>query len=288
MKYHTVVMADLAIEHLKIKEKGKYIDATLGDGGHSIKILKRGGLVLGIDQDPNSLSRVTERLANETGSMSERLTLFLGNFKEVEKIAQETGFKPANGILYDLGTSYHQLEEQKRGFSYSSEEPLDMRMDLSLKASAKDLVNGLSEKELSKLIFNYGGEDSAKKIARAIVNARKEKPIERCSELTEIIIGVKKRGEAKIHPATKTFQALRIAVNDELNNLEISLSRAAALLIPGGRLVIITFHSLEDRIAKKVRPSLKALFKVPLVPNREEVLENPRSRSAKMRVFEKL
>ena len=286
-KYHTSVMAKEAIEHLKVNTSGKYIDCTLGDGGHTIEILRKGGTLLGIDLDQNAIDRANLRLLDE--GLTSGFILTKGNFKDLVEIANANGFNPCDGILYDLGTSYLQLEDKKRGFSFNSDAPLDMRMDQSEGVTAKDLVNVLPERELARIIFDYGGERYAKRIAKAIVKDRKEKVIEFCSELAKLISTqvVKTKG-LKIHPATRTFQALRIAVNEEGFNLSHSLSRAAGLLKPSGRLVIISFHSLEDKIAKTLRPSLREVLDEPQAPSLEEVSKNPRSRSAKLRVYEKI
>lgn len=286
--YHDSVLLKEAAEHLKIVKGAWYIDATLGDGGHTIEILRRGGNVLGIDRDPVAIGRTAKRLEALEGNFEAKYTLTQGNFSDIDDIAARRGFKAVEGILYDLGTSYYQLSDSTRGFSFSFDAPLDMRMgDGQIKAS--DLVNAMSGKELTNLIGNYGGERFAGKIARAIVKARKGGKIATTLKLVGIIEqSVPKIKGERSHVATRTFQALRIAVNDELENLKKSLSRAASLLAPGGRLVIISFHSLEDKIAKGVRLKLLEVTKKPLAPSKEEQKINIRSRSAKMRVFEKI
>lgn len=285
MQYHETVFKKEAVEHLKVKKGGKYIDATLGDAGHTLEILKLGGSVLGIDQDPGAHTRSLERIPEDLRSNFKGVC---ANFKDIDKVAAENGFGAVDGILYDLGTSFYQLEEAERGFSFNSDASLDMRMNPALQVSAKDLVNALSEKELTRMLSEYGEEHKARTISKAIVKARKDRPLELCSELAKVIESVSPRRPGdRLHPATKTFQALRIAVNDEIESLETSLSRAASLLIPGGRLIIISFHSLEDRKAKDGRPGLKKVFEKPLIPSEEEIKVNPRARSAKLRVWEK-
>ncbi len=286
--YHNSVLSKEAAEHLKIIKGARFIDATLGDGGHTIEILRRGGNVLGIDRDPIAIKRTTERLEALESDFLGKYLLIEGNFSEIDKIASGCGFEAVKGILYDLGTSYYQLSDSSRGFSFNADADLDMRMGGGdIKAS--DLVNALSEKELTNLIGNFGGERFAGRIARAIVKARKEEKVATTLQLVKIIEqSVPKIKGERLHVATRTFQALRIAVNDELENLKKSLSRAASLLAPGGRLVIISFHSLEDKIAKGMRLKLQEVYEKPLAPSVEEQKLNIRSRSAKMRVFEKI
>lgn len=268
---------------MKVKQGEKYIDATVGGGGHAVEILKRGGKVLGLDVDPEAIEQV-KRILN--------IILVRGNFAHLQEIAQECGFDCVAGILFDLGVSSHQLLTTERGFSFTSDAPLDMRMDPDLEVTAADLVNGLRKEELYELFYKLGEERFAWTIARAIVRARSLRSIKTCKELAGVIVGAKsnqKRFE-RIHPATRCFQALRIAVNDELNNLKAVLPQAVNLLKPGGRLVVISFHSLEDRIVKnffKERADLQTLTKKPIRPSSAEVEINPRSRSAKMRVGEK-
>ncbi|MBI4091163.1 16S rRNA (cytosine(1402)-N(4))-methyltransferase RsmH [candidate division WWE3 bacterium] len=287
--YHAPVLLKEAITHLKVKTGGKYIDATVGDGGHTLEILKLGGNVLATDQDPVAVRRFTERYEKLASKTYGKAIAVQGNYKDIDKIAAVEGFERVDGIIYDIGTSFSQLSDDQRGFAFNSRESLDMRMDPNLSVTARDLVAALSQTELTNLLSEYGGERFAGRIARAIVKARKEKPLETCLDLSELILRVVGRSKvSKIHPATRTFQALRIAVNNELEDFQSSLSRAATLLIPGGRLVLITFHSLEDRIAKRARPNLKPVFAKPITPTKEEVEVNPGSRSAKMRVYERL
>src|SRR5260221_4083169 len=243
-KYHTTVLLQEAVDALEVKQGQKYIDATLGGGGHTKLILEHRGEVLGIDVDQEALKYVEEELR------SKRLHVVRGNFAHIAEIAKENGFDHVAGILFDFGVSGHQLETAERGFSFLHDAPLDMRMDKDLSVSATELVNGLNQAELTELFEKLGEEWRGKKIAQAILAARKIKPIETTTELSDIIRDVYKTRE-KIHPATKVFQALRIAVNDELGSIRDALPKALELLGPGGRLVTITFHSLEDRIVKE-------------------------------------
>lgn len=291
MKYHEPVLINEVIAHLKVKKGGKYIDCTLGDAGHTTEILKKGGHVLGIEVNEEALQRAKERISSEGLS---NFTGVLGNFRNIEKIAQENGFDKVDGILYDLGYSSFEMDEGSLGLSFSKDEPLDMRLDKSLGVTAADLVNALPEKALTDLIYKYSDEVFAKKIARAIVNARNLKKIQTTRQLAEIIESETSPGyeRGRINPATRTFQALRIAVNDEMNNLEESLPRAARLLLPGSVIIVISFHSLEDKLAKQfghsAQPSVKEVTGKPVTPTQEEIERNVRSRSAKMRAFERI
>ena len=284
-EFHQPVLLKETLKYLNVRRGKKYIDATVGGGGHAVEIVKRGGNVLGLDVDPEAIEATGLKVK------SEKLKVVQGNFKNIEKIAKENDFYPVAGILYDLGLSSFQLEHSGKGFSFQKDEPLDMRADPSLQITAADLVNGLSEKEVTKLFEKYGEESHARAIAGAIIRSRWDKPIETSAELADIVARVVKR-EKKIHPATQVFQALRIAVNDELNNLQSSLPPAFGLLEPRGRLVVISFHSLEDRIVKNFFKEVgeergKILTKKPVVPTQEEVERNPRARSAKLRAIEK-
>ena len=292
MEYHKPVMLNEVLAHLSVKRGGRYIDCTLGDGGHAVEILKLGGNVLGIDVNAFSLEKAKSRVGDLGLSKS-----FIGvkaNFKDVDKIAQKVGFEKANGILYDLGWSSSQLDETQLGLSFQRDEALDMRIDESLGVTAADLVNSLSEKELAELIFRFSGERLAKRFARAITKNRNLKKIQTTKELADVLVSEAPWGyeSGRIHPATRVFQALRIAVNDEIENLEQSLPRAARLLLPGGRMVIISFQSLEDKVAKEfgrsAQPLVKELYKRPLTPTLEEIRDNVRARSAKMRVLERI
>lgn len=292
MIYHEPVLLKEAIESLKVKKDGKYIDATLGDAGHALEILKADGKVLGIEINEEALERAKERIERE--NLSQNFIGVLGNFKNIEEIANNNDFGEVQGILYDLGYSSFELDSGGFGLSFQKDEPLDMRLDKSLGVTAEDLVNSLGEKELSNLIFSYSDERMARKFARAIVKARNLKKIRTTAELAEILKSASSPGyeRGRIHPATRTFQALRIAVNDEVTNLEKSLPRAARLLLPGSVIVLITFHSLEDKVTKdfgrSARSSVKEVLEKPITASYEELDFNPRSRSAKLRVFEKI
>jgi 16S rRNA (cytosine1402-N4)-methyltransferase len=291
MEYHKPVLLKETIENLEIKEGAKYIDSTLGDGGHTLEILKKGGIVLGIEINGEALNRAKERIEKE--GFSESFVGVIGNFKNIEEIAKEKGFEQVSGIIYDLGYSSYELEESGIGLSFSVNEPLDMRLDKTLGVTAADLLNSLNEKDIANLIYQYSDERLSRKIAKSIVEARKLKKIQTTAELVEIINSVVSPGyeRGRINPATRTFQALRIVVNDEIENLKKSLPQAARLLLPGSVIVTITFHSLEDKVAKefghRARPSVEEVYKKPITPSNEEVQQNPRSRSAKLRVFRK-
>jgi len=302
-EYHVPVLLKETIELLNIKKGGKYIDATVGGGGHSEAILRASGVVLGIDCDPEALEYTRKRLSQACPSRTKhcgtlgafRWTLVKGNFANLKRIAQGHKFEKVEGILFDLGVSSHQLETPFRGFSFNTEAELDMRMDPELKVTAADLMNGLNERELYELFTKLGEENYSRAIARAVCRARRITPIKTCNQLAEIILRtVPPRGKFdRTHPATRVFQALRIAVNDELNNLKAALPQTLDLLKPRGRLVVLSFHSLEERIVKdffkekEKEGMLRIFFKKPLVPSMEEVLKNPRSRSAKLRAAEK-
>lgn len=292
MEYHKPVMVSEILEHLQVNKGKKYLDLTLGDGGHTLEILRKGASVLALDYNLESIKRARERIQKE-GLMQE-CVLVHANFKDIEEVAKEYAFSQVNGILYDLGFSSSQLEKDESGLTFLADEPLDMRLDNLAGVSAADLVNALSEKELATLIFEYSGERNAKKFAKAIVKARTLKKIQTTKQLAQILVDETSPGyeRGRINPATRTFQALRIAVNDELTNLEQSLPRAARLLLPGAKLVVITFHSLEDKIAKSfglgAQPYIREVTRKPIVPSAKELQTNVRARSAKMRVFEKI
>lgn len=298
-EFHKPVLLKEVLNYLNVKRGGKYIDATLGGGGHAKAILSLGGSVLALDVDPEAIKSAREYLSTACpvpdGLMAKlepnaSWCLAKGNFKDLKKIAKEHGFEKADGILFDLGVSSHQLEALERGFSFKSKALLDMRMDPDLKVTAADLLNGLGKKELEKLFWRFGEEKTYRAIVREIIKVRKEKPIKTGEELARIVERVKPRGKRKIHPATKVFQALRIAVNDELNNLREALPQTLELLNKGGRLVIISFHSLEDRIVKnflKGEKGFLVLTKKPVLPQEKEIRKNKRSRSAKLRAAEK-
>lgn len=289
MDYHKPVLLDETLESLDVKEGSKYIDGTLGQAGHAIEILKRGGLVLGIDVDESSLKSAKERIEKE--DLEKGFIGVQGNFKNIEKIASENGFGQVSGILLDLGYSSFELEEGSLGLSFQKNEPLDMRLDKTLGVTAEDLLNTLPMEQLEKIIRNYSGEKMAKRISKAIVDSRSVKRIQTTKDLADLIKSETPPNyeKGRIHPATRTFQALRIAVNDELENLRLTLPRAARLLLPNGVMVIISFHSLEDSIVKDfgrgAQPILRPLYKKPVVPGDEEVRSNTRARSAKLRAF---
>lgn len=297
MTYHEPVLLKEVLSYLNVVPNGKYIDCTLGDGGHTIEILKQGGSVLGLDYSQSSLDRATKRITE--AHLQQNFIPVLANFSEIETVAQKHNFTQVDGILFDLGYSSVQLDEDALGLSFKVDNPLDMRIDKNLGVTAADLVNTLSQKQLEQMLFEYGEERLGKKFAEAIVGYRKMKPLQTTKELSDLIVGVAPSGydNRRIHPATRTFQALRIVVNDEISNLKIALPRAARLLkLPGGRMLVISFHSLEDRVTKQfghnVRPNedigcgLKVLTKKPVVPSEAEIKRNNRSRSAKLRVFE--
>jgi len=280
------------LEFLEIKKDHWYVDCNLGGGGHTEGILKAGGNVLGIDLDPDAISEVSSNLKEYL--TEKKLKLAQTNFMNIADAVKSKGLPEVSGILFDLGVSTHQLEEADRGFSFNADAPLDMRMDPTKGASAKDLVNGLYEKELAELFLKLGEENWSKPIARRIAQYRETKLIETTNELANIVMSVRRRSPSdRTHPATRIFQALRIAVNDELNSLKEALPRAFEVLEAGGRIVVISFHSLEDRIVKNYFRDLeeKKLAKIitdkPVATSESEATENPRSRSAKLRVVEK-
>ncbi len=290
--YHTSVLLQETLEHLQIKAGKQYIDGTIGGGGHTLEILKCGGSVLGLDVDEDALDFVKNKFGNG------EIVLVKGNFKDIDKIARENGFENVAGILFDLGVSSHHFDSPERGFSFAHNGPLDMRMDKDLSVKAGDLVNVLTKNELIELFTKLGEERFTRVIVARIIEARKIKRIETTAELAEIIRRavpfIKKGQSAGRNPATQVFQALRIAVNDELNSLIEALPKAVSLLESGGRLAIISFHSLEDRIVKRAFIDFEEkglgtiITKKPIVPTEEEIAKNNRSRSSKLRVFEKL
>ncbi len=303
---HQSVLTNEVLQLLNLHPGDRVIDCTLGAGGHASVILPQiapNGELLGLDVDPNALAIAVERLQ----PFKSRLLTRQARFDAVADVAHELAFAPVAGILADLGVSSMQLDTAERGFSFGKDGPLDMRMGPAAKESAADLVNTLPEKALADIIFRYGEERKSRRIARAIVAAR---PISRTLQLAEVVAkaaGGRRRGQ-KIHPATRTFQALRIAVNDELGTLERFLPQAISLLAPGGRLVIISFHSLEDRIVKRYfkqeaadcicppeqpvctcnhRAGIRIITRKPVIASAEEQSDNPRARSAKLRAAER-
>ena len=306
---HIPVMLQECIEGLKIDPQGIYCDCTLGRGGHSAEIASRltTGRLIAFDQDAQAIQEAGENLSQ----WKDRITLVRNNFRNLKSALEELNISGVDGILFDLGVSSPQLDDASRGFSYMADAPLDMRMDKDARLSAYDVVNGWEKETLRSILFGYGEERYAPLIAAAIVRQREIKPIETTLELVEII---RKAMPAqalreKQHPAKRTFQALRIAVNDELQALEDALGAAADVLNPGGRLVVISFHSLEDRIVKNAihkrekgctcppdfpvcvcgfKQTLRSVERKPLLPTKEELERNPRSRSAKVRVAERV
>lgn len=292
--YHIPVMFEEATDFLDIKEDAWYVDCTLGGGGHTEQILKKGRKVLGIDLDKDAIFEVRNKLENYF--YSKRLILECNNFSHLQQIVTNLGLSDIKGVLFDLGVSTHQLETPERGFSFNLDAPLDMRMDqTSNQPKASDLLKVLSEKELSELFWKLGEERFSRRIAKKIVEVRKTKNINTTSDLAQTILSVRHTTSSdRTHPATRVFQALRIAVNDELNSLKEALPQALEVLEKSGRLVVISFHSLEDRIVKdqfkdwEEKNLVKILTKKPVEPSAEEILQNPRSRSGKLRAVEKL
>lgn len=282
-----------------------YIDATLGGSGHAGRVLEvsaPNGVLLGIDADPSAIQVARERLAR----FGDRVSLVEAYFDELGPIARDLGFDPADGVLFDLGVSSPQLDEAERGFSFQHSAPLDMRFGPRAERSADELVNTMPADELERLFREYGEERFARRVAQRIVAVR---PIHSTTDLADVVARAKPRTNERIHPATRVFQALRIAVNDELGRLERALPQAVEVLAEGGRLAVITFHSLEDRIVKRFmrheasgcvcppglpvcmcghKPSVRVLTSHPTIASQEEVAANPRSRSAKLRVAERI
>lgn len=307
---HKSVLFDECMEHLDIKPGGIYVDGTLGGGGHSSGICERlgsEGLLIGIDRDEDALAAAKERLS---GYQCKKLFV-QSNYSDIKDVLSENGIDGIDGALLDLGVSSFQLDNADRGFSYMQTAPLDMRMNRRDGLTAYDVVNTYSRQELTDIIKKYGEEKWASRIATFITDRRKEKPIENTEELVEIIkaaIPAKARREGP-HPAKRTFQAIRIEVNDELGQLKKAVGDFCDVLNPGGRLCIISFHSLEDRIVKDIfnerfdpcicpkdfpmcvcgrKPQIKKITKKPIVAGEDELEENPRARSAKLRVAEKI
>ena len=307
--HHVSVLLDACIDALAIRPDGVYVDGTLGGGGHSREIASRltTGHLIGIDRDETALAAAGERLA----PFMDRVTLVHSNFCEMDSVIRSLGYGGVDGVLLDLGVSSPQLDESSRGFSYMADAPLDMRMDRGDTLTAYQVVNEWSYEELKRILFDYGEERYAPLIAGAICRRREQKPIATTLELVDIIRGSVPPAalREKQHPAKRSFQAIRIAVNDELGAVSKAMEAAIPMLNPGGRLAVITFHSLEDRIVKSSmaeaargctcppsfpvcvcgkKPKVKLLSRKPILPGAEELEENPRARSAKLRVCEKL
>ena len=306
---HVSVLLDECIENLAIKPDGIYVDGTLGLGGHSYEIASRltTGRLIGIDRDETAIARAGERLAPFAG----KITLVHGNFSDTASILDDLGIDAVDGMLFDLGVSSPQLDEAERGFSYMNDAPLDMRMDRSEGLTAYDVVNDYSADRLNRIFWDYGEERYARRISAAIIAAREKKPVETTFELVDIIKGALPAAalREKQHPAKRCFQARRIAVNDELGAISALMDTAPDKLKTGGRLCVISFHSLEDRIVKsgiaarengctcpREAPictcgfikTLKSVCRKPILPGADEIERNPRARSAKLRVAERV
>ncbi len=306
---HVSVLLYECIEALNIRDGYTYVDCTAGGGGHSLEIAKRMGpnsRLICFDRDKNAIAAATERLHEYL----DRVTFVNDNFSSLDNVIREFGIDNLGGVLADLGCSSHQFDTPERGFSYMHDAPLDMRMDTDSPLTAYDVVNGYSEYDLRKIIYDYGEERFAPKIASAICKRRSESPIKTTHELTNVIksaIPAKARAEGP-HPAKRTFQAIRIEVNAELDAIKPLIESASRALVPGGRIAIISFHSLEDRLVKQAykalaegctcpkdfpvcicgkKPIVKEITKKPILPSEGELESNPRSRSAKLRVAEK-
>ena len=306
---HTSVLLEETVDGLKVKPDGIYVDATLGGGGHAYEVASRlsdKGRFIGIDQDADAIEAAGARLSG----FGEKVTIIRSNYCDMKPRLHEIGIDKVDGIVIDLGVSSYQLDTAERGFSYRTDAPLDMRMDQRQTTTAKDIVNDYSEAELYRVIRDYGEDKFAKNIAKHIVLARKEKPLETTKELSEVIkraIPMKVQAKGG-HPAKKTFQAIRIEVNQELTVLKESIDKMIDLLKPNGRICIITFHSLEDRIVKtKFRenenpctcpPNFpvcvcgkkskgKVITRKPIIPSEDEIEENKRAKSSKLRIFER-
>jgi len=297
VKYHIPVMMDEVINYLNLRPGQIIIDATIGTGGHSKAILERigpEGRLIGIDRDEDSLAVSRERLRE----FGDRLTLVHGNFVDINEILEDLNIRKVDGALFDLGVSSFQLEDPNRGFSFQNEGPLDMRLDRSSYISAYDLVNNLNEEEISAILWNFGEERWHNRIAHILIKERERQPIATTSQLANIVLrSIPSRYRHKhyrIHPATRTFQAVRIAVNRELEILETALNKTIEILEKGGRICVISFHSLEDRAVKWCfrQASSQGLIKIltpkPLVPQEHEIEKNPSSRSSKFRAAERL
>lgn len=316
--HHISVMLEEALTLLQPQPGGCYIDGTVGGGGHTTALLERSspdGRVLGIDTDTQALARVGERLHKYVANG--RLVLAHGNFAQLASLAQEAGFQAVQGILLDLGFSSDQMDDPQRGFAFSADGPLDMRLDQTMQTSASDLVNTLSEQELADLFWRYGEESRSRQIARRILRERAKGPITRTAQLAALAAAGIPYQSGSIHPATRIFQALRIAVNAELESLEAVLPQCVELLAAGqevskqakGRMAVIAFHSLEDRIVKEFmrheatdcicpprvpvcvcghQARLRILTRKPVMPTAQEIAQNPRARSARLRVAESL
>ncbi len=305
---HVPVMLEEVLDGLQIQPEGAYLDATLGGGGHAEKIiaeLNDEGVFIGLDRDHEAIARASQKLVNSNA----RIIVKHANFENIDSVVEQVGQKGLDGVLFDLGVSSFQLDYAYRGFSFSQQGPLDMRMDPSQDLTAADVVNSLGVAELTALLKQYGEEPEASRVAKAIIRKREIKPFETTEELAEVVANAKKRCKGKVHPATLTFMALRIKVNRELECLEKGLASALNHLNMGGRLVVITFHSIEDRMVKSFQkahagrreslqqggdqwigeyPPILQINRKVKKPTAIETKSNPRARSAKLRVMERM
>lgn len=309
--HHVSVMAAECMQALLPERGGIFVDCTAGGGGHSLEIAKRlpeGSRLISLDRDDDAIAACRARLTD----YADRHTIVKTNYDQIDSVLRELGIDQIDGVMWDLGVSSHQLDEAERGFSYTAEAPLDMRMDQSSGMTAADVVNTYGEEDLKRILWLYGEEKFSGRVAHAIVTKRAESPIMTTTELATIVAGaipMSARAKESQHPARRSFQAIRIEVNGELDAIVPSIRAAADRLRPGGRMAVITFHSLEDRITKETfrelaigctcppefpvcvcggKPKIKLLSKKPILPSEAELAENPRSRSAKLRVAEKL
>lgn len=285
---HVPVLESEVLNHLNVEKNQNFVDCTVGTGGHASVILAKNkpqGKVLGIDRDPEVIGKIKNK------NISDRLKLIQGNFSQLNRLVEKTGFNHVHGVLFDFGVCSYHFEKSGRGFTFRKEEPLDMRFNPEQDITAQDIINKKSKQELRKILFDYGEEKYADEIASQIVNDRQQKIITTTSQLVEVIREAvpEKYQHGKRHFATRTFQALRIAVNNELENIKQGLKKALRVVEPQGRVVAISFHSLEDTIVKKFfkqhakQREIKLLTKKPITPTSEEIDKNPRSRSAKLR-----
>lgn len=307
---HIPVLLDETIELMQVRPGGIYVDGTLGGAGHSAEIIKRalpGGLLIGIDQDENAIKAAGARLEQ----YGDNVHIVRNNFRNIKSIVEELGIKEVDGILLDIGVSSHQIDEDERGFSYMNEGPLDMRMDTSNRLTAEVILNEYPEIEITRILRDYGEEKWAARIAKFICDDRKKYRLDNTQQLVDIIRGAIPAAARREggHPAKRTFQALRIAVNDELNVLEEALKASVSILKPGGRILVITFHSLEDRIVKTIfnslerpctcppqlpvcvcgkKPQVKVITRKPVTAGEGELAANTRAKSAKLRAAERI
>lgn len=288
---HEPVMTKQVLSYLLPSRGRDYVDATVGSGGHAEAIMQASqpdGRVLGLDADPTAIARAASRLE----PFGNRVTLKTANFAAMSDVARAAGFSNASGVLMDLGFSSTQIDDPRRGFSFQTKGPLDMRFDQQSGLPARDVIARMNEKELADVIYQFGDERKSRRIARYIVQRREKAPFETTTDLAETVARAIRPNRGRIHPATRTFQALRLYVNHELENIPLGLEAALEILVAGGRLVVLSFHSLEDRIVKNFirdrhrEGTLRALTPKPLRPDEDECRSNPRSRSARFRAAE--